>query len=126
MKIALRRRLAPVGSAEFAWRNSHVASEHASEMTVVGESAFQRHPSDRDISRDESSARVLNPEATHIFAERQAGRSPEAARQMNRMNARRLRSLLQRYGLSIARMQECQNLFHPWEVLRIFAGLLWK
>ena len=114
-ETSVRLLLAAVGLAECAGRNTHVAPEYASKMAVVGKSTFQRYLGERDIRRDESSAGVVDPKAPHIFAERLAVRSPEAACQMDWMHPRHLCGPGQGHGFSIARMQERKDLFHPGE-----------
>src|SRR5215831_5401077 len=126
MKIASGLRLAAVGAAELPWRDTHVAPKDPSEMTMVRESAFEPYFGDRDIRGDEVSARVLDPEAPHIFADGLAVGSPKAARQMNRMHPGRLRSPGQGHRFSIAGTQERNDSVHPRKVPESFAGRLWE
>ncbi len=70
-----------------------MGTENASEMALIAESAVQRNFGDGDVGRNEFLARLFNPEALHVSAERLAVYPPKAAHQVNRMNASNSRSL---------------------------------
>jgi hypothetical protein len=112
----LMTEVSPTQMAESAGGSTQMGAEDPSEMALIAESAAQGNFRDGDVRLNEFLARLLDPEAPHIGAQRLAVHPPKAAHQVNRMNANNLRNLRKWHPISVVSVKEREHLLHPRKV----------